>query len=147
MDHHCYLLNCCVGGKNYKYFLCYSLFSLLNSIIALTFCCLSVYYYWQDIQIRKKSKDKKLGLIVRLYLTFPLRASILLIIALGATPALLYLVCYHLFLINKDETTIERRYPSLKIKKKDNKIMNKSLLQKIKERIEINHFHDIYWLD
>ena len=137
MDHHCYFLNRCVGRKNYKFFFSYLFLAFLNSIIMNIIGIYRFYLYKYEI-----SKEK-FKLFLLLY--FPIKVIILLSISLPTTFATGYLIIYHLFLMYKNQTTIERKYPSLYIK--DNKKNNRSFKEKFSRMLENNNWLDIYWLD
>ena len=137
MDHHCYFLNRCVGRKNYKYFFSYLFLAFLNSIIMNTIGIYRLYLYKYEIN------QQKLKFFFILY--FQVKIIIILLISLPTTLATGYLIIYHLFLMYKNQTTIERKYPSLYIK--DNRKNNRSFKEKFSRMLETNNWLNIYWLD
>jgi hypothetical protein len=77
----------------------------------------------------------------------PVRAGLVLLISGITMVMLVYLVAYHLFLVYKDETTIERRYPTLKV---NNTSLNKTKMSfrcKVYKMLHSNTLLDIYLPD
>ena len=141
MDHHCYILNTCIGRQNYKYFFAYLLFALINIIISLVLSTCSLFYYYTKFrEIKGKQKIKK---FVDIIFDFPLNTCLLTLFSVPSFVAVFYLFLYHLFLLYKGDTTIERRYPSLK----KPKIRNKSFIDRVNSVIESNNWVNVYWID
>ena len=140
MDHHCYFMNNCIGKKNYKYFFRYVFLCFMNSLGSIILVCYRFYYfkYFEANSERKSLKIKfLLNILIKLF--------ILLFICLPTFFATLYLLIYHLFLIYKDQTRIERIYPKLYIK--DEKTLKKSFCEKFSALIEYDNLFSIYCLD
>ena len=76
---------------------------------------------------------------------FPIKTILLLLICIPTFIGSFYLLIYHLFLIYKDQTTIERKYPKLYIEEKRKK--NKSFCEKISKAIENDNWLNIYWIE
>ena len=115
MDHHCYFMNNCIGKKNYKYFFKYLFLSFINSfgaIILGSYRCY-LFKYFELENIRRSFK-------LKLYAGFLIKIFILAFISVPVFLGTAYLLIYHLFLIYKDQTTIERVHPKLYIKEEKN---------------------------
>ena len=75
----------------------------------------------------------------------PVRAGLVLLISGITMVMLVYLVGYHLFLVYKDETTIERKYPTLKVNNTSlNKTKKMSFRCKVYKMLHSNTLLDIY---
>ena len=144
LDHHCFLLNNCIGKKNYKFFFSYLFLSFLNSVIALI---LGIYqfYLFKKKEMEKMANIQFIELNFRFIFNFPIKVILLLFICIPVLIGSLYLLIYHLFLMYKGQTTLERKYPQLYIE--DNNKKNKSLCYKFSKMIESNNWLNIYWLD
>ena len=144
LDHHCFLLNNCVGRKNYKYFFSYLFLSFLNSLIAII---LGLYSFYSFIE-KQKEKLRNMQIFelnLGLLFTFPIKIILLASIGIPTFIGTLYLLIYHLFLMCKNQTTIERKYPKLYIE--DCSKLNRSFSEKFSRMIENNNWLNIYWLE
>ena len=137
MDHHCYFMNNCIGKKNYKYFFKYLLFSFINSSSGIILGCYRFYIfkYFELGNIRRSFK-------LRFYFGFLMKIFILEMICIPTFLGTGYLLIYHLFLVYKGETTIERIYPKLYIK--DENFENKSFCERFLTLLEIDNLLKIY---
>ena len=144
LDHHCFLLNNCIGRKNYKYFFSYLFLSFLNSIIGILLGLFTVYLYKKK-EIEKLKHMKFLELNLGFIFNFPIKAILLLMVGIPTFIGSLYLLIYHLFLVYKSQTTIERKYPKLYIEENNKK--NISFCEKLSKTIENNNWLNIYWLE
>ena len=143
MDHHCYVLNNCIGRHNYRYFFSYLCLTLVNAIMIFVLCLMNIRNLKKDI-LEIKMKRERVYLF-DLLPKFPMRAGIVLLISGVTTIMLVYFVGYHLFLLYRDETTIERKYPALKVNKSKKPKMN--FRQKIYKMLHSNTLLDIYLPD
>ena len=143
MDHHCYVLNNCIGRHNYRYFFSYLCLTLANAIIIFTLCLMSMQNLKKDILEMKRKREKVY--LFDILPKFPVRAGIVLLISGTTAIMLVYLVGYHLFLLYRDETTIERRYPVLKVNTSNKPKMG--LRTKIHKMLHGNTLLDIYLPD
>ena len=144
LDHHCYFLNNCVGRKNYKFFFSYLFLSMINSIIMIILGVFRFYLYKQK-EMEKLNKMKFIKFNLDFLINFPIKVILLELISIPTFIGCVYLLIYHLFLININQTTIERKYPSLYIKDSSNK--NKSFCEKFTEILESDNWLNIYWLE
>ena len=144
LDHHCFFLNNCIGRKNYKFFFSYLFLSFINSVIALI---LAIYgfYLFKNKEINKITNMKFIELNFSFIFNFPIKIILLLIICIPICIGCLYLLIYHLFLMYKGQTTLERKYPQ--VYNEDSNKKNKSLCEKFSKIIENNNWLNIYWLD
>jgi hypothetical protein len=78
-------------------------------------------------------------------INFPIKVILLELISIPTFIGCVYLLIYHLFLININQTTIERKYPSLYIKDPSKK--DKSFCEKFSEILENDNWLNIYWLE
>ena len=140
MDHHCYFMNNCIGSKNYKYFFGYLYFSFINSFgaIVLTLYRFYIFKYLEAENIRRSLK-------LKILMGFLIKTIMLLLICIPTFLGTAYLLIYHLFLIYKGQTTIERIYPKLFVK--DETIEKKSFCERISSRLGYNNFFNIYNLE
>ena len=115
MDHHCYFLNNCIGKKNYKYFFIYLFFGMINSLGSIILGCYRFYLskYYKSRKINNATELKE-------FLSLSTNIILLLLICIPTFLGCIYLLIYHLFLIYKGQTTIERVYPKLYIKEEMN---------------------------
>lgn len=142
MDHHCYILNNCVGRKNYKYFFSYIFLTLINAGIMFTLSLLIILQWKEELKGQFK-KQKFAPFPIQILFNLPVRTFLLLFIAFVTAIMMSYFVMYHLFLLYKDETTIERKHKQLKYQSQK----NKSFKDKINKMIESDNWLDIYWPD
>ena len=138
MDHHCYFVNNCIGKKNYKYFFKYLFLSFINSLGAIILGCYRIYLF-KYFELEKVRKTFKL----KLFMGFLIKLFILAFISVPAFFGTAYLLIYHLFLIYKDQTTIERVYPKLYIKEEKNE--KQTFCQRLLD--ENNNLLNIYSFD
>jgi hypothetical protein len=144
LDHHCFLLNKCIGKKNYKFFLSYLFLSLINSIIAIAFGIYHLYLFKQKEMAKLKEMvyiEFNLGFIFN----FPIKTVLLLLICFPTCIGSSYLLSYHLFLIYKNQTTIERKYPKLYIE--DKKKESQFFCEKLSKALENDNWLNVYWLE
>lgn len=144
LDHHCYFLNNCVGRKNYKFFFSYLFLSMINSIIMIVLGVFRFYLYKQK-EMEKLNKMKYIKFNLEFLINFPIKVILLELISIPTFIGCVYLLIYHLFLININQTTIERKYPSLYIKDPSKK--DKSFCEKFSEILENENWLNIYWLE
>ena len=137
MDHHCYFMNNCIGKKNYKYFFKYLLFSFMNSFGGIILGCYRLYIFkYSEIEgIRKSFKFK-------LFIYFSIKMLSLAFVCIPTFLGTAYLLIYHLFLICKGQTTIERIHP--KLYSKDENFETKSFCEKFLILLDIDNFLNIY---
>ena len=140
MDHHCYFMNNCIGKKNYKYFFRYLLLSLINAFGAI-FISGYRFYIFNYFEYGTIKKSMKLKILIG----FLLKIIFLSIISIPTIIGTAYLLIYHLFLIYKNQTTIERIYPKLYVKEES--IDNKSFCGRLSDLIECDNLLNIYILD
>ena len=140
MDHHCYFMNNCIGKKNYKFFFGYLYFSFINSVgaILLILYRFYIFKYLEEESIRRSLK-------LKILMEFLIKTVMLLLISIPTFLGTAYLLIYHLFLIYKGQTTIERTYPKLYIK--DETIEKLSFCGKFSSRLGYNSFFNIYNLE
>ena len=144
LDHHCFLLNNCIGRKNYKFFFSYLFLSTINSIIGIL---LGIYRFYLFKENEKKAMrnmqffELNLGFIFN----FPVKVILLLLICIPTFIGSFYLLIYHLFLLYKCQTTIERKYSKLYLE--DITKNNRSFTEKFSRMIENNNWLNIYWLE
>ena len=86
-----------------------------------------------------------LELNLGLLLNFPIKIVLLAFICISTFIGTFYLLIYHLFLMCKNQTTIERKYPILYIE--DRNKLNRSFSEKFSKMIENNNWLNIYWLE
>ena len=144
LDHHCFFLNNCIGRKNYKFFFSYLFLSFINSTIAIIFGI----YHLHSFKEREMAKLKKMKYIefnLGFIYNFPIKTILLLFICIPTSIGSSYLLIYHLFLIYKNQTTIERKYPKLYIE--DKRKENKGFYEKISKALENDNWLNIYWLE
>ena len=144
LDHHCYLLNNCVGRKNYKFFFSYVFLSLLNSLISIILG-LYKFHLFKEKEKEKMKNMQIFELNLGLLFNFPIKIIILFFICIPTFIGTFYLLMFHLFLMSKNQTTIERKYPKLYIEDYNKK--NKSFCEKFSKMIESNNWLNIYWLE
>ena len=144
LDHHCYFLNNCVGRKNYKFFFSYLFLSMINSLIMIILGVFRFYLYKQK-EMEKLNKMKFIKFNLDFLINFPIKVILLELISIPTFIGCVYLLIYHLFLININQTTIERKYPSLYIK--DSSKKDKSFCEKFSEILENDNWLNIYWLE
>ena len=144
LDHHCYFLNNCVGRKNYKFFFSYLFLSMINSLIMIILGVFRFYLYKQK-EMEKLNKMKFIKFNLDFLINFPIKVILLELISIPTFIGCVYLLIYHLFLININQTTIERKYPSLYIKDPSKK--DKSFCEKFSEILENDNWLNIYWLE
>ena len=144
MDHHCYVLNNCIGRYNYRYFFSYICLTLINAVMMFVLCLMNMKHLKKEI-LEIKMKREKVYLF-DLLAKLPVRAGLVLLISGITMVMLVYLVGYHLFLVYKDETTIERKYPVLKVNNKSHKT-KMSFRCKVCRMLHSNTLLDIYLPD
>ena len=144
LDHHCYFLNNCVGRKNYKFFFSYLFLSMINSLIMIILGVFRFYLYKQK-EMEKLNKMKFIKFNLDFLINFPIKVILLELISIPTFIGCVYLLIYHLFLININQTTIERKYPSLYSKDPSKK--DKSFCEKFSEILENDNWLHIYWLE
>ena len=140
MDHHCYFMNNCIGKKNYKYFFRYILLCFINSFGSIILASYR-FYLFKYLEANKKRKSLK----IKFLLNLAIKLVFLLLICVPTFLGTLYLLIYHLFLIYKNQTSIERIYPKLYIK--DEKALKMTFWEKLSSAIEYNNLFSIYYLD
>ena len=140
MDHHCYFMNNCIGKRNYKYFFGYLLFSFINSLGSIILGCYRLFLF-NYFQVENRRRKFQLSSFV----SFVIKISSLTFICLPTFLGTGYLLIYHLFLIYKDQTTIERKYPKLYIK--DETIKKESFCERFSSIMEIDNVFNIYYID
>lgn len=125
MDHHCYMLNNCIGGRNYKYFMGYIFLICVNSLTILWISVYAIFLFMERIQFNILIKYIVLGFVA----------------FICSVMSLCYL-CFHFYLQYKNLTTLEFIYPKLReiddVKNKNNKEDdkdNRNILSKILELI------------
>ena len=143
LDHHCYFLNNCVGRKNYKFFFSYLFLSMINSIYMIILCFYKIILYKENE--KERAQNKIIYLEIDFLLNFPIKVFILLFIAIPTFIGTVYLLIYHFFLMYKNQTTIERKYPKLYIE--DSTKKKKSISEKLTAILESNNWLNIYWLE
>jgi hypothetical protein len=135
LDHHCYFLNNCVGRKNYKFFFSYLFLSMINSIYMIMLSFYKIYLFKENE--KKNSEFEIIQLKINFLLNFPIKVILLLLITIPTFIGTSYLLIYHFFLMYKNQTTIERKYPKLYIK--DSR-KNKGISEKLTAIIESNNW-------
>ena len=110
----------------------------MNSFGTIFLACYKIYLY-------KYLETKKRTLKIKFLLKFLIKLIALLIISIPTFFGTAYLLIYHLFLIYKGQTRIERIYPKLYIK--DEKTSKKSFCDKFSSLVEFNNLFSIYCLD
>ena len=140
MDHHCYFMNNCIGKKNYKYFFRYILLCFINSFGSIILASYR-FYLFKYFEANSKRKSLKIKFLLNLVI----KLVFLLLICVPTFLGTLYLLIYHLFLIYKNQTSIERIYPKLYIK--DEKALKMTFWEKLSSAIEYNNLFSIYYLD
>ena len=109
-------------------------------ILILSFICL---LRFRD-EMRDKMHHQKFKLLgIQIIAHLPLRAAILFLISVVTVLMMSYFVIYHLYIIYRDETTIERKYPKLKCKEQN----KKKFTEKISEMLQSENWLDVYWPD
>ena len=144
LDHHCYFLNNCVGRKNYKFFFSYLFLSMVNSLIMI-FLGGFRFYLYKEKENEKMNNMKFIKLNLGFLINFPIKVVLLELICIPTFIGTFYLLIYHIFLMNKNQTTIERKYPKLYIEDSNNK--NKNFCDKFSSMLESNNWLNIYWLE
>jgi len=145
LDHHCYFLNNCVGRKNYKFFLSYLFLSMINSLYMLTLGIYQFYLFKEKEKEKIQNNMNGIEIYIGFLLNFPLKIVFLLFITFPTFIGTFYLLMYHFFLIYKNQTTIERKYPKLYIE--DIRKKNKTFSEKLSAIIESNNWLNIYWVE
>ena len=107
-------------------------------------CLMNMKHLKKEI-LEIKMKREKVYLF-DLLAKLPVRAGLVLLISGITMVMLVYLVGYHLFLVYKDETTIERKYPVLKVNNKSHKT-KMSFRCKVCRMLHSNTLLDIYLPD
>lgn len=113
LDHHCFMLNNCIGRKNYRYFFSYLFLTFINAFIAFVLCLASTW----DVKaiLQRLQKERVKIYFIDILLNIPVRACIVLVISCVIMLYMGYMLCYHLFLLNRDITTIEMKYKVLRV--------------------------------
>lgn len=94
MDHHCPWINNCVGHNNHKYFILF----LVYAVTGITYCIGLLFKCFIDVVQHSMGPDDFL-----IIMGFTITATILLPVGL----AILMLLCWQLWLVSKNTTSIE----------------------------------------
>jgi palmitoyltransferase ZDHHC9/14/18 len=95
-DHHCVWLNNCVGRRNYRYFFTFVCSGTLVGLYLLAASLVQIIYYMQHQHV---SFGSAIGVFKAPFA--------MCVYALLATPYPMALMCYHIFLMARGETTRE----------------------------------------
>ena len=114
--------------------------TFINAFIAFVLCLANT---WNVKKILKRLQKERVKIyFVDILLSIPVRACIVLIISCVVMIYMGFMLCYHLFLLNKDRTTIERKYKILKVNTKNKK--KRSFKEKLLNMLHGNNWFDIY---
>jgi hypothetical protein len=102
LDHHCFVLNNCIGEKNYHYFVSYLLLVTQNAFIVLVLSSFSLFKF---NKILKSGTD-----MITKILSCPVRAMITFVISIITFVTIGYFFIFHLRLILYNQTGIEYKY-------------------------------------
>lgn len=144
MDHHCHILNNCIGRQNYRFFFSYIFLTCLNALMSF-FLSFYVLYAFRNEVISEASKAQSKLFLIQYLFKLPIRALLLFLLSIITFLTMIYFLLYHLWLLSKDQTTIERKYPGLQIKNVNK--MKRTMKERISRMLHSSNWFDIYWPD
>jgi len=146
MDHHCYLINNCVGKYNYKYFLSYVFLASINSGIIAFLSYLNLKNFIKKLKQYYIKNNKHPPLKFQILIRLPISNLITLIIGIGSFIGLIYLFCSHIYLIYFNLTTLEMKFPEQRKKNKED-LLNKSFKERFYNIYDNESILNIFWPD
>jgi palmitoyltransferase len=145
MDHHCYLINNCVGKYNYKYFLSYIFLAIINSGIIAILSYMNLKKYIKKLKEYYFKNKRYYPLKFQILIHLPKSNLVTLLLGIFSFCGLIYFFCFHIYLIYFNLTTLEMKFPQQRKKDEEDK-KNKNFKEKINSIYDDNILN-IFWPD